>query len=211
MLKFLPKDLSFFELLEASAARIYDATCELQRFVAGDAAAGEALRERRRAEHRREGPTYALIDKLNGTFLTPLDREDLHDLAFRLDDILDAVLISADRVTLYRIEAYAGHVPAMLALLMGTQGPLQAGLVALRSPQTHALALEQARVLHGLGLEGDDLHHQALAALYAIPMEGPQLVLEAIKLKEIYDQLKRALDAAEDVADILHAIVVKNA
>ncbi|MEB3328527.1 MAG: DUF47 family protein [Candidatus Sericytochromatia bacterium] len=211
MLKFLPKDVTFFELLEASAARAEAAIEELQRLVGGDAAAATALRERRRAEHRREGPTYTLIDKLNGTFLTPLDREDLHDLAFRLDDILDAILIAADRVTLYRIDAYAGSVPQLLGLLQATQAPLQAGLAALRSPQTHSVALEQARVLHGLGLQADELHHEALAQLYAIPMESPQLVLEAIKLKEIYDQLKRALDAAEDVADILHGIVIKNA
>jgi hypothetical protein len=211
MLKFLPKDVSFFELLEASASRSREAVNELQRLVAGDPTAREVLRERRKAEHRREGPTYALVDKLNATFLTPLDREDLHDLAFRLDDILDAILLAADRVTLYRIDAFAGHVPQLLGLLEASHAPLHAGLEALRSPSTHAVALEQARVLHGLGIEADELHHAALEALYAIPMESPALVLEAVKLKEIYDQLKRALDAAEDVADIIHGIVVKNA
>lgn len=211
MLKYLPKDTTFFDLLDASAARLSTTLTEVQQYTQGHREVEQALRERRKAEHRREGPTYQLIDKLNGTFLTPLDREDLHELAFRLDDILDALLLAADKISLYRIDAYAGHVPLFLELLSDVQVPLQRSLKALRSPDTYREGLAEADVLHGLGVRGDELHHEALANLYKIPLESPQMVLEVIKLKEIYDQLKRALDATEDVADTVHGIVVKNA
>lgn len=211
MMRLIPRNPTFFDLLEASARRVGEAARLLERLVAGEAGVWARFVEMRAQGHTDEGVTHQLIDKLNRTFVTPLDREDLHDLAFRLDAITSAVLIAADRVSVYETAQRPAHTPELLKLLVAACDEVAAAIGKLRRPKELKEALGTCRAIHRLGNDADVALHEALKALFAAPVETPRDVLETIKTKEVYEVLKKAIDRCEDVADLVHGVVVKYA
>ena len=211
MLKLIPQDLSFFDLLEASARRAVEAARLLERLLAEEAGAWDRVAELRALGRSDEGITHQLIDKLNRTFVTPLDREDIHDLAFKLDAVTGAILIAADRASVYGTARQAPHVPPLMQLLLGVTEEARTAVGRLRRPKELKEALGTCRAIHRLGHDADVTLHDALLALFAREVATPADVLETIKTKELYESLKKAIDRCEDVADLVHGVVVKNA
>jgi hypothetical protein len=210
-MKLIPQNPTFFDLLEASARRALDAARLLDRLVKEEPGVWEKFVEMRALGHTDEGITHQLIDKLNKTFVTPLDREDIHDLAFKLDGITGAILIAADRISVYRTAQRETHAPVLLGLLVLACEEVCTGVARLRKPKELKEALETARKIHRIGNDGDLRLHAALETLFGTPVETPADVLETIKTKEVYETLKKAIDRCEDVADLIHGVVVKNA
>lgn len=211
MMKLIPPNTTFFDLLEASARRARDAARQLEKLVKEEPGAWEAFVEMRALGHTDEGITHQLIDKLNKTFVTPLDREDIHDLAFKLDGITGAILVAADRIRVYRTGRRETHAPQLLGLLLLACEEVCNGVGRLRKPKELKEALDTARKIHRLGNDADQRLLGALEALFGTPVETPADVLETIKTKEVYESLKKAIDRCEDVADLIHGVVVKNA
>lgn len=140
------------------------------------------------------------------TFVTPLDREDIHTLASALDDIMDYIDTAADRMVLYEIDAPTEAV-IKLSKILAEAAELTAGAVRrLRNMRDSGPIQEACVAINRLENQGDRINREALAQLYRMH-DRP---VEALKWREIYDHIETAIDKCEDVADTLEAIVLKN-
>ena len=154
-------------------------------------------------EHRGDKATHAIITKLNQSFITPFDREDIHRLASSLDDVLDYVNSAAVRLVMYKI-ATPPPVSAELAGIIVLQCEALAKGVSMLEKTNHVMDhLEEVNRLEDMA---DNVSRRAIADLFEKEKDPIQL----IKLKELYEVLENATDKAEDAANVLEAIVVKS-
>jgi predicted phosphate transport protein (TIGR00153 family) len=203
-LSFLPRDSVFFELfIEAGqntlqAARLLD---EMMGSWPDDSGLG---REILKAEQEGDRITHDIIQRLNSTFVTPIDREDIYGLATRMDDIVDYTEEAADFLGLYQIEAPMAQSQALTKVLVGACEQLAAGLENLRSFE----GLDRYWIeIHRLENEGDRISRDAVASLFSNGID-PMVV---IRWKDMFAVLENAIDATETAAQILEGIVIKNA
>jgi uncharacterized protein len=203
-LSFLPRDSIFFELfIEAGqntlqAARLLD---QMMGSWPDDSGLG---REILKAEQEGDRITHDIIQRLNSTFVTPIDREDIYGLATRMDDIVDYTEEAADFLGLYQIEAPMAQSQALTKVLVGACEQLAAGLENLRGFKD----LERYWIeIHRLENEGDRISRDAVASLFSNGID-PMVV---IRWKDMFAVLENAIDATETAAQILEGIVIKNA
>ncbi len=203
-LSFLPRDSVFFELfIEAGqntlqAARLLD---EMMGTWPDDSGLG---REILKAEQEGDRITHDIIQRLNSTFVTPIDREDIYGLATRMDDIVDYTEEAADFLGLYQIEAPMAQSQALTKVLVGACEQLAEGLENLRGFKD----LERYWIeIHRLENEGDRISRDAVASLFSNGID-PMVV---IRWKDMFAVLENAIDATETAAQILEGIVIKNA
>jgi uncharacterized protein Yka (UPF0111/DUF47 family) len=201
---FAPRDRAYFELFEEAgrnatlAAELLEGL--LENFPDSRELAGEILQ----CEHEGDRITHDIIDRLNHTFVTPIDREDILALASALDDIVDYTEEVADYLGLYRIEApmdqaiSLAHVLSMACQEIGKAIPLLRGF----KPEISEHTVEVNRLEN----EGDRITREAVASLFDTRID-PMVV---IRWKDIFERLEAAIDSTEHVADILYGIVIKN-
>jgi predicted phosphate transport protein (TIGR00153 family) len=156
-------------------------------------------------EHNCDLLTHEIVKKLNQTFITPIDREDIHALASGLDDIVDAIEYTAKRVILYRVEGPTEHARRMIDVLVRIVASLETAVRSLENDSDQVL--KECIIIHGLENEGDTYHHEAIDELFA--QETNPITL--LKMKELYAKMERTIDKCEDVSNILESIVLKNA
>jgi predicted phosphate transport protein (TIGR00153 family) len=202
-LSLLPRDDSFFELfIEAGqnnlqAARLLD---EMMGVWPDDSGIG---REILKAEQEGDRITHDIIKRLNSTFVTPIDREDIYGLATQVDDIVDYTEEAADFLGLYQIEAPMAQSQALTKVLVGACEQLAAGLENLRGFKD----LERYWIeIHRLENEGDRISSDAVASLFSNGID-PMVV---IRWKDMFAVLENAIDATETAAQTLEGIVIKN-
>ena len=207
----LPREDSFFDLLEASARNVLD-TARLLRDMAEDFRnLPERFQKIRDTEHAGDRITHQIMDKHNRTFVTPIDREDIHSLAFALDDIVDSIELVADRFILYKIPRPTGHAISLVRILVRSCEEIQVAMGLLRDRKRMKEILDHTIEINRLENEGDQLSRAALETLFDGPCETTREMLDLIKWKEVYSVLEEAIDFTEDVADQLHGVVIKNA
>jgi predicted phosphate transport protein (TIGR00153 family) len=154
-------------------------------------------------EHVGDKIMHDIVRRLNKTFVTPLDREDIYDLASTLDDILDSIEATADLMVLYCIEQPTGHAVEQATVLAKQTAVLRLAIDGLEKRK----GLEEHWIeINRLENDGDRLHRAAAAELF----DGGTECTDIIKWKDIYTQLEAAMDQCEDAANILEAIVLKN-
>jgi uncharacterized protein len=200
----VPRDTVFFDLFNQSGENSLRAARLLQEMLSDWPDERGLGREILLAEQEGDRITHELIQRLNSTFVTPIDGEDIYGLATSLDDIVDYVEETADFMVLYQIEA-----PMEQAILLAD--------VLVRCCEQLATALSQLRgfkglekywiEIHRLENEGDRIYRDAVASLFANGID-PMVV---IRWKDLFTVLERAVDACESVAHILEGIVIKNA
>lgn len=200
----VPRDKVFFDLFTQSGENSLHAARLLQEML-NEWPESEALaREVLLAEQEGDRITHELIQRLNSTFVTPLDSEDIYGLATSLDDIVDYIEEAADLMVLYKIEAPMEQAIAMADVLVRSCEQVAIALKGLRDFK----GLEQHWIeIHRLENEGDRVYRDAVASLFANGID-PMVV---IRWKDLFTGLERAVDACESVAHILEGIVIKNA
>jgi uncharacterized protein len=203
MFGLIPREERFFDLFEEQARNIQAAAerlRELTEDVADAAAKAMAVRE---LEHAGDVLTHDLIRKLNTTFVTPFDREDVYALASRLDDVLDLIDAAADRLLLYRIKEPTSGARAFTDVIVKSADSVQAAVRCLRtsSRSYHQHCVEANRLEN----EADRLLKECIAALFA-DVSDP---IEVIKWKEIYETLEEVTDRCEDVVNVIEGIMLK--
>jgi hypothetical protein len=204
MFGFIPRDTKFFELF-ADLSTSLNAGARLLRAILEDPSDLEKRVEQMQAiEHEGDRATHAIIAKLNTSFITPFDREDIHRLASSLDDVLDFVNTAAVRLVMYKI-AQPPVAAAELAGLIVLQAEELARGVALLEKNNGVL--KHCDEINRLEDEADDVSRKAIAALF----ENEKDPIQLIKMKELYEVLEYATDKAEDAANVLEAIVLKSA
>jgi predicted phosphate transport protein (TIGR00153 family) len=201
---FAPKEREFFDLFEEAAANIVRATELLERMLEQWPDHGELGRDVVVCEQEGDRITHDIIQRLNSTFVTPIDREDIYALASALDDIVDFVEEVSDFLALYRIEAPMDQATELARILHQSARALAGAMPRLRTfEDIHHFTIEVNRLEN----DGDRVVRQALASLFERGID-PMLV---IRWKDIFERLEDAIDACESTANILEGIVIKNA
>lgn len=155
-------------------------------------------------EHEGDRATHAIIAKLNQTFITPFDREDIHRLASSLDDVLDFVNAAAVRLIMYKISEPPTAAAELAGIIVLQAQELASGVSLLEKNDG---VLKHCEEINRLEDEADHVSRKAIAALF----ENEKDPIQLIKKKELYEVLEYATDKAEDAANVLEAIVLKSA
>jgi predicted phosphate transport protein (TIGR00153 family) len=201
----IPRDRAFFDLFVEAGENTLRAARLLQEMLDTwpDDPSGLA-RDILKAEQKGDRITHDIVQRLNTTFITPMDREDIYALATNLDDIVDYIEEGADFLGLYKIEAPMEQAQAMAEVLVSSCEQLNGALANLRGFKD----LDRYWIeIHRLENDGDRISRDAVASLFANGID-PMVV---IRWKDIFDVLERAIDATETSAHILEGIVIKNA
>ncbi len=208
--RFLPRGEQFFEYFHKAAANATDAAHLLLDLVENYSDVERKVRKLRDLEHRGDEITHHVFNALNSTFVTPLDREDIRDLARELDNFVDFIEEAARRMYLYRIEAPSARALVLARIISEQAESLAKAIPMLEHAKQSEVVLQHSIEINRLENEADEELSQALAALYDGATDIPSLI-KAIRWGELYQLLEDATDRAEDVADTLEAIVLKNA
>jgi predicted phosphate transport protein (TIGR00153 family) len=208
--RFLPRNERFFEYFRAAANNAAATARLLVDLVEHYEDVEQKVRRLRELEHRGDEITHQVFNALNRTFVTPLDREDIRTLASSIDDFVDAIEDVGKRLWLYRIERMTPGARS-LAQIIGEQARVLAEAMPLMERPKDADSLKrQIVVINRLENEADDLLNTTLACLYDGADDIPKLI-KAIRWGELYQELEEATDRAEDVANTLEGIMLKNA
>jgi uncharacterized protein len=200
---FVPKEREFFDLFEEAGANIVRAAGLLEHMILDWPDHGELANEVVVCEHEGDRITHDIIQRLNQTFVTPIDREDIYALASGLDDIVDWIEEVADFFALYRIEAPMSQAQQQARILHQCCRLVAQAIPRLRGFENiHHFTVEINRYEN----EGDRVVREALASLFEAGID-PMLV---IRWKDIFERLEDAIDATERVANILEGITIKN-
>ena len=201
-LRFRPVDTTFYDLFSQSATHLVDGAALLAEML-GEGNDRAAIAQRMRdAEHQADETTHEIVRRVNSTFVTPFDREDIYSLASQLDDVMDFMEEAVDLVLLYEVE----HLPSELANQVEVIQRC-AELTAESMPRLQTMKdLEEYWIeINRLENAGDKSYRRILAKLFS----GKYEALEVLKLKDVVDSLEAAIDAFETVANIVEQIAVK--
>ena len=200
---FAPRDRIYFELFEEAGQNILRATDLLDRMLRNYPDSRELAREILICEQEGDRITHDIIDRLNKTFVTPIDREDILSLASALDDIVDYTEEVADYLGLYKIEAPMDQAIKLAHILMAASRQISEAIPRLRGFRDLS---KQVVEVNRLENEGDRITREAMASLFDDGID-PMVV---IRWKDLFERLEAAIDATERVAYILEGIVIKN-
>jgi predicted phosphate transport protein (TIGR00153 family) len=205
-LKFMPREERFFELFNEQTGNLVRGAELLVKLVADHTQAEDVRRQIEEVEHQGDITTHEIADRLNRTFNTPFDHEDIHDLAARLDDVLDNIEATADRMFLYEAGRAGAEMVTLAENLSDATKALASAVEGLHDVNRNARRIMDYCIeIHRLENVADEQSRLALARLF----RGTD-ALYALKWKEIYDHVENAIDKCEDVATILEGIVVKH-
>ncbi|MBK8295557.1 MAG: DUF47 domain-containing protein [Solirubrobacterales bacterium] len=199
----LPSDSTFFDLFNEAGKNSLRAATMLDEMMGSWPDDNGLTREILLAEQEGDRITHDIIKRLNSTFVTPIDREDIYSLAARLDDVVDYIEEAADFLGLYKIEAPMSQAQELTRILVGSCEQLAAGLENLPS----FTDLDKYWIeIHRLENDGDRVSRDAVASLFSNGID-PMVV---IRWKDMFAVLEKAIDATETAAHILEGIVIKN-
>lgn len=203
-LRLIPRDERFFELFVDDAANVLGGARLLEAMLRSYDVLERRAGEIRDAEHRGDELSHEIGHRLEATFVTPFDREEIHALISGLDDVLDFIEEVADTFVLYRIEAPTPVAIQQASIIVQQCEQLYEALTHLRGFK----GLEKYWIeVHRLENEGDQLARKAIADLFS----GGGDVLDVIKWKDVYALLEATIDKCEDVANIIERITIKHA
>ena len=201
--RLIPREEKFYADFVALADELVTGAHLLERMLASDPPGWENAEALHEVEHRCDNITHDIIRRLHRTFVTPIDREDIHGLARSLDDVMDAIDASAAVIRRYRIDHVRFGARELARVIARATEQVRLGTAALeKKVGVHDLTVE----INRLENEADDLHDEALRRLFD-EAGDPLLVM---KWKEVLDLLEEATDRCEDVANVLEAVVVKH-
>src|SRR5581483_8469636 len=194
-----PKDTNFYDLFERGVGKVHEGAQALADLVKDFSNVPLKAKRIKDIEHEADLITHETIEKLNKTFVTPLDREDIHGLISSLDNILDHVEAAADKFSLYRIPEVQPDAVLLTDVLIHSVKEVQTTIGKLRNLKDADLILKHCIEINRLENEGDFVYRTAIAKLFEQGGEP----LNVIKWKEVYDSIEDAIDSCEDVANVI--------
>lgn len=204
MLNAKKTDRKFFETFEAMATESVEAARVLEElFRNGPTAQGDHAAKIKDIEHRCDAYVHELVRTLHRTFITPIDREDIHDLGSAMDDVVDLIDATASRSVLFKV---GGEIPGAADLARIVHGQAEEIRQALPQLRDSEKALPRCRRINELEKEGDRLYREAMVRIF----DSGRDPIFVIKAKEIVETLEAATDAAERVAIVIERIILKN-
>ncbi len=197
----------FFDLFERHAEKTVEAARLLQAMLASPGDLADQARRIKELEHEGDVITHRAVEILHRTFVTPIDRGDIHRLISRLDDVLDLVEASSERVWLYGIQASDRDACDLAATLVSAVCEVSRAMVGLRDLKNRDAILQVCMEINRYENEGDTLLRRAVARLFQ-ESKDPLLV---IKWKDIYEFLEEAIDRCEDIANVVEGVALEYA
>lgn len=202
--RLIPREERFYDDFTAMAEQIRHGAELLDAMLAPEKPLWDKAEEIKEVEHKCDFLTHEIIQRLNRTFVTPLDREDIHALARSLDDVMDAIDASATILRLYHIDSVR---PGARELARIIRDSVEQVVCAMRALEKRGGVAECAVEINRLENEADRAHQAAVQSLFHEERDA----IAIIKWKEIFDFLEQATDRCEDVANVLEGVVVKHA
>jgi uncharacterized protein len=201
--RLIPREEKFYTDFIALADQLMSGAGELHRMLASETPQWDVAIEIRRIEQGCDTIAHEIFQRLNRTFVTPIDREDIHALATSLDDVMDAIDAAATVIGRYRVAPVRFGARELSSIIVRSTGQVRQAVAALeRKIGVHELAIE----INRLENEADGVHDEALRRLF----EEEKDPISVIKWKEVLDFLEVATDRCEDVANVLEGVVVKH-
>ena len=202
-MKLFSKDETFFDHFRQLAVYIGSSAALLKQLFDAPAEAVRIAAEIKELEHDGDAIVHLINQRIDTSFVTPLDREDIHLLAKRLDNVIDLINSAARRVVMFRVDASRPGGSEMADVLVRASREI---LASVGDVTKRVTMLEHGRAMKALEEEGDALYAQCVGALFANDLPA----IEVIKWKDIYDALEQAIDECEDVSNVLESIALKN-
>lgn len=202
-MRFLPTDEGFFGLFDQLAERLTAASGLLAELCADPTRRDDLIARIKAEEHAADTLTYEVMQRIDRSFVTPLDREDIHLLATRLDTVVDLIDGTARRVQMFNVTGRREEAVVLTGILAECAVSIGKAVKLVRTPSAvHRIA----RQVKELEEKADAAYAAAIGQLFS----GTPDPLEVIKWKEIFDNLEHAVDECEDVANVLESIALKN-
>jgi uncharacterized protein len=203
----LPRDEDFFGLFERHAALTVEGAREMQRLVQGNQNVRERAARIKEIEHETDVITHACVERLHKTFITPFDRDDIHRLITRMDDVMDYIDSAAIAVMLYELTDMTPPVRELADVLVRSTESVAVAVSGLKNVKQSKAILDACIEVNRLENEGDEILRGALAELF----RGAKDPLLVLKWKEVYEALENATDRCEDVANVIEGVVLEHA
>ncbi|MFN3476161.1 MAG: DUF47 domain-containing protein [Candidatus Methylomirabilales bacterium] len=204
MFKLIPREEKFFEYFQEAARNALEAAKALKEMFDHYKDPQGSWKMIVDFEHEGDKITHQIMRKLNQTFITPIDREDIHALTSALDDVMDAIEAAASRMVLYKIGEVTPEAKKLAHIIVTSAEQVVKAvshMPKLEDIQEHCIEINR------LENQADEVYREAIVALF----EGERSPLEVIKWKEIYEILETTTDRCEDVANIVEAVALKHA
>ena len=203
LFRLIPREEKFYNDFQALADELQRGASLLEQMLAPDRPVWDKADEIKEVEHKCDFLTHEIIQRLNRTFVTPLDREDIHALARSLDDVMDAIDASATLVRLYKLDTVRFGARELARIITACTKQVR---LALEAMEKHKGLITHAVEINRLENEADRAHQQAVGRLF----EDERDPLAVMKWKETLDFLEAATDRCEDVANVLEGVMVKH-
>jgi predicted phosphate transport protein (TIGR00153 family) len=205
--KFFPKDFNFFKLFEEQVSYAVDAARFFKEVVSQGCVSEDALSKMASIEHQADDVAHTIIEQLNKTFITPIDREDIHALTMRLDDIVDMIDTIVSRMRIYNITGVDKNLVEFAEVIEQSVQAVARAIGGLRNIKNVKVVFDACVEVNRLENVGDTMRDTVLMELF----EARKDPIAVIKWKDIYQDAETVLDVCEDVAHIVDSIMVKQA
>jgi hypothetical protein len=203
MLNVLPRDEKYFDRFTEMAQRIQEAARILDRFFRNEAAVATVVDQIKRLEHECDEISHEILRGIDRTFITPIDREDIHRLAVRLDDVIDLIDGTVRRLDVYNISEPTPAGRRLSEIIVQITGEMVEAVADLRKQKG---VIEHCIRMKKFENEGDVAYHEALGSLFRQTIPP----IEVIKWKDVYEEMERCIDLCEAVAHVLESVVLKH-
>jgi uncharacterized protein Yka (UPF0111/DUF47 family) len=201
--RLIPKDEGFFEMFDQLSDRLVESGKLLHQLFAEPARLAHFVAALKDVEHQADGITHGIMERVDRSFVTPLDREDIHGLATTLDNVVDLMDGAARRAMVFDIRESLPEAVELSALLERATAHIEQAVHNIKNPK---FVFARMRDVKKIEEEGDALYSAALKKLFS----GTPDPIYVIKWKELLDHLEHALDEAEDAMNVLESIAIKN-
>jgi predicted phosphate transport protein (TIGR00153 family) len=205
--RFLPRETSFFDFFERHAAKTVEGVKEFVALASGEVDVVTGAKRIKQIEHETDVITHHCVEALHKTFITPIERDDIHRLITRMDDIMDYVEAAAERIALYELATMTPEAKAMALVLLRATEEIQRALRGLRDLRNGEAIIRSCIEINRMENEADDILRATVAKLFKEERDP----ITVIKWKEIYENLENATDRCEDVANIIEGVVLEHA
>jgi hypothetical protein len=203
LVRLIPRDERFFDMFAELAQRITTSVTLLHELFSHPERLTEFEARIKEVEHEADDLVHQVNTRIDTSFVTPLDREDIHLLATRLDNVVDLIDGTARRARMFRITETREAALRLTDVLVRAGRCIEEAVREVKNPQAVA---DYGRRIKALEEEADAIYHEAVGALF----DGAPNALDVIKWKELFDKLEEAMDECEDVSNVLESISLKN-
>jgi len=204
---FIPREEKFFDLFQASAQNVVEAAHRLKEMVDSWEHVEGSVDEITELEHKGDTITHDIMARLNRTFVTPFDREDIVQLAHSLDDIIDFIHAAADSMLLYKVSRPGPRAKELADIIVQAAEEVEKVMPQLKKHIVLSQVLKRCVEINRLENVADRVYRSAMAELFADSSD----IADVIKWREIYAHMESATDRCEDVADVLEGVAIKHA